>query len=698
MHTHTYKKKRGLALLLCSVLSFTALAGCGKSEDEYTSSSEEETTEVTEEETTTTEHVSPTETVTSTLGIEIDEIDALLTREGDNSYNAQIADFSVEEGDVIESFTFIVYSEDGSSSLGEYQGGYGISVSEDCEAATDTCWYQSDDFTETIDGSYAEFTWTIPSEIQSDLDLNGEVLFGHWWSGVETVRLSSIVCTFTRTKEVPVDGTNTITVGENLAYDDDDEKTCDVSIADCISADDTLQTVTFEISSSGALGKFTGAFGISVTEDADCATDTCWYQTQNICIFTDDSDLTLTWILPDNVVEAVDSGGNVQLGFWWSDQAEITLEEISVRYSNSTGTSTASTSGGTVESQSNTIRTSEEVDAMTSAEIVEDITVGWNLGNTLDCYDVDDGDDAETAWGNPTTTQEMLETVQDAGFNAVRIPVTWGEHMDEEGNIDADWMARVQEVVDYAYDLGMYVIINVHHDDYLWLTPTEEELENDEEMLTTIWSQICETFKEYDHRLLFEGMNEPRVVGSDEEWTGGTQESYDVINTLSQAFIDTVRASGGENETRTLIVTSYAQSVEDNAIAGLEVPDDDNIVVSFHVYSPWDFCGDESTVSTWGSDEDEENLEAIFETLYSEFVQDGVPVIIDEFGAVNKDNTSDRAEWYGDFVELAGEYEIKCFVWDNGVSSGESSFGLLDREDCTWYFPDIVNSIMEEVS
>lgn len=712
---HKTRKKKFLALLMAGALTTTIYTGCGEKASENSDSTNSttstveatattiatktstiETTVATE---TTTAHISPTETVTSTLGTEVSDIDAMLDRDGTNTYNAKISDF-VEEGDVIESFTFIVYAEDGSSSLGNYQGGYGISVTDVCSSATDENWYQSVDFTESVNSAYAEFTWNVPSEIQSDIDIDGEVMFGHWWSDVQTVRLSSIVCTYTRTKDVPVDGTNSISPNTSLEYESSDSKTTNISLTELIGSDDTLQTVTFEISSDGSLGKFTGAFGVLVYENADCATDDVWYQTQNICCFTDSSDLTLTWIIPDMVKENIDNSGDLQLGFWWSDQNSITLKSVSVRYSNSTGTTTiteTTNSEDAIEASETDTPTTEEVDAMTSAEIVDDIIVGWNLGNSLDSYDTGT-DDTETGWGNPKTTQAMFEAVQNAGFNAVRIPVTWGEHMSDDGTIDTDWMARVKEVVDYAYDLGLYVILNVHHDDYLWLTPTNDSLESDKATLTKIWEQICEEFQDYDHRLLFEGMNEPRVIGSAEEWTGGTTESYEVINELHQAFVDTVRSTGGENENRTLIVTTYAQSIEKNAINGLIVPDDDHIVVSVHSYAPWDFCGDEDDDADWGTDSDKSELDSNFQYLEETFISQDIPVIIDEFGSVNKSNTSDRISWFSYYISSAKEHGIKCFVWDNGTTSGSSAFGLLNRNSCTWYYPEIIEAIINAAS
>lgn len=176
--------------------------------------------------------------------------------------------------------------------------------------------------------------------------------------------------------------------------------------------------MTFDISSSGALGKFTGAFGVSVDENADCATDKGWYQTKNVCVFTDSSSLSLTWIVPDEVKESIDNGGEVMLGYWWSDQPSITLNNVSVRYSNSTGTTTKtetkseeSSKGGEVAEVTGDIPTKDQVNAMSSKQIVENIKVGWNLGNSLDSHDTNSSD-TETGWGNPKTTQQMIDTVK----------------------------------------------------------------------------------------------------------------------------------------------------------------------------------------------------------------------------------------------------------------------------------------------
>ncbi len=707
--------KSYLAAALAVMSLGTVLAGCSGGDENSSSQSAAVTTvltteaaeetkpaeeETTEEETTeaptevTTEHVSPVETVSASLGAEISGIDVMLDRDGTNTYKADLSEM-IQDGDQVQSFTFIFYAADGVSNMVNYKGGCGISVTEDCAAATDEGWYQSDDFSYAVNGAYAEITWNVPADVAPYVDADGEVLIGYWWSEVQQVRLSSVICNYTRTADLPVDGQNAVSPALTLNYSDEETKTAHVDLSELISKDDTVQTVTFDISAGGSLGKFTGAFGISLNEGSKAATDENWYQSGDVAVITDASSLSLTWIVPDEVKADISAEGQVMLGFWWSDQSSVTLDRVTVRYSNSTGETThvnAVQDDEELVTSSGETASAEEVNKMTSAEIVADIKVGWNLGNTLESYDTYDSD-TETGWGNPKTTQAMIDAVQDAGFNAVRIPVTWGEHMSEDGTIEAAWMARVKEVVDYAMNNGMYVILNVHHDDYLWLTPTYSEQAAVEKKLVRIWEQICAIFKDYDHHLIFEGMNEPRIIGSATEWSGGTPEEHDVINQLFQKFVDTVRATGGLNADRTLIVSSHAQSITETAVNAVKVPDDDHIIVSIHSYAPWDFCGPENTRSTWESDADKAELDKNFQFLADTFISKGVPVIIDEFGAINKNgNTADRAAYYEYYICSAKQHGIKCFVWDNGEA--EEEFTLLNRKDCTWEYPSIINGIM----
>ena len=191
--------------------------------------------------------------------------------------------------------------------------------------------------------------------------------------------------------------------------------------------------------------------------------------------------------------------------------------------------------------------TSETLSApVDPVELSKGITIGWNLGNSLDA--TGSGMNSETSWGNPKTTKSLILKVKEAGFNAVRIPTTWFNHSDSELNVDSAWFDRVQEVVDYAYDEGMYVILNAHHED--WYDPYESNLTNARRKMKNLWTQIANRFKDYGERLIFEGMNEPRWRSTNWEWNGGNSEGRSAVNKLNECFVKAVRATGGNNSYR----------------------------------------------------------------------------------------------------------------------------------------------------
>ena len=271
--------------------------------------------------------------------------------------------------------------------------------------------------------------------------------------------------------------------------------------------------------------------------------------------------------------------------------------------------------------------------------------------------------------------------------------MTWYEHI-QSGQISKDWLDRVQQVVDYAISDDLYVIINVHHDGMEWLNPTYDQQDGDSQLYTSIWKQISERFSSYDEHLLFEGLNEPRVVNTAQEWSGGTEEERDVINNYLKKFVETVRSTGGNNSQRILIVTTHAASVTPAAVNGLVIPDDDRIIVSVHNYSPWYFAGADETCNDrdWGTDQDKKELDSCFDMLKNKFTDRGVPVIIGEFGADNKNNDSDRAAWFEYYISSAKKRGIKCIVWDNG---NPDEFGLLDRNNSTWYNSGLIQAIIK---
>lgn len=657
-----------------------------------TETSTEKPTEPETEEPTTEPHVSPVESVNFSMGNEKSDINEILDYDKNKTYKAKLSELA-EEGDKIDSFVFVFYAEDGVSNISSYKGACGISVDKSCPSATDEGWYQSDDFEISVNSAYLEVKWDVPSDIKDYINISdkGFIEVGYWWGGVQKLRLSSIICNYTRTAEIPVDGTKTIEPDIKLDYGSESSKTARIPLSDMMNKGDIPQYFEFNVEASGELQKYSGAFGISVDDSCPDKTDKGWYQSGNIAVLTNSNSATLYWLVPDEIKEYI-SDGDVMLGYWWSNQQEIRLKSVTVKYSND-GSVPANAGINTEQDKNTDNKTNKNSsEGMSAAEIVKDMKIGWNLGNTLDCYNVTwEVPDFETAWGNPRTTKAMIDTVKKEGFNAVRIPVSWNEHMN--GNIiDGDWLNRVNEVVDYVIDNDMYAIINVHHDDYTWLNPSKADEAAVKAKLVSIWEQLSDRFKNYDQHLLFEGMNEPRIIGGQDEWTGGTAEEREVINHLFQAFVDTVRKSGGNNSSRALIITSHAASIEADAVNDIVVPDDDRIIVSIHYYSPWDFAGGENGKSDWGSDSEKKELDKGFDFLKSKFIDKGVPVIIGEFGATNKNNDSVRASYMEYYVKSAKSRGITCFIWDNGT---KDEFGLLDRNSLTWYFKNVVDAAVK---
>lgn len=334
-----------------------------------------------------------------------------------------------------------------------------------------------------------------------------------------------------------------------------------------------------------------------------------------------------------------------------------------------------------------------------AVDFAKSLKLGWNLGNTLDATGSKDLS-SETSWSQPTTTKEIIDGIKDAGFTSIRIPVSWGNHTDADYNIDPAWMSRVTEVVDYAVEDGLYVIINSHHDcEYYY--PSEEKLETSEKYLKTVWTQICENFKDYDESVIFESMNEPRLMNTSKEWWFRDNDeegiaSIKCIVKLNQDFVDVVRSSGGNNGTRYLMVPSNAAAPQNATNSAFEMPVDpaNKLMVSIHAYTPYDFAGNENGYSTWdGSKNGEFNF---MDQLDSKFTKNGYGVVIGEFGATNKDNLEDRVAWAKAYTEKAAALGIPCFLWDNGGTKvGSENFGMINRLTHEVYYPEILSAMLE---
>ena len=344
-------------------------------------------------------------------------------------------------------------------------------------------------------------------------------------------------------------------------------------------------------------------------------------------------------------------------------------------------------------------------------DFIRELKVGWNLGNTFDASDVrsiSSGSemDYEKAWCGQITTKQNIAAIKAAGFQTVRIPVSWHNHVDAEFRIAADWMARVKEVADWCREFDLYVIINTHHDnaeDFYY--PDSAHAESSKKYLTAVWTQIAETFRDYDTHLILESLNEPRLVGTSYEWSLDAdneqcKDAVSCINTLNQLFVDTVRASGGNNAERWLLCPGYAASADGVSHPDFRVPDDPagKVIVSVHAYTPYNFALNKAGTKEWSPDDPADTGEILdlMDMLYGNFVLQGIPVLIGEFGALNKDNLEARVAFSAFYTRAARSRGISCLWWDNNACAGSGeNFGLLYRRGSTFPYPEIVQGLMK---
>lgn len=330
----------------------------------------------------------------------------------------------------------------------------------------------------------------------------------------------------------------------------------------------------------------------------------------------------------------------------------------------------------------------------TAANAVKNMGVGWNLGNTLDANGngVQQGLDSETYWGQPYTKPELMKMMKEAGFRAIRVPVTWYNHMDSNGKVDAAWMARVKQVVDYVIDNGMYCILNVHHDtgdgSTHWLHASMTTYNNTKTKYEYLWKQIAETFKDYDQHLLFEAYNE--MLDDYNSWcfasykapgsynATSAADSYKALNNYALSFVNSVRSTGGNNPKRNLVINTYAASNGAGnwnvhllePLKELKIPSDPagtgHIAVQVHCYP---------NISNLSSAKTEMNQ--MFKDLKTYFIDKGAPVIIGEWASSNVDasvpdydaNRTNYLNFVTYFVQKAKEYNAATFYW-MGLSDG----------------------------
>lgn len=416
---------------------------------------------------------------------------------------------------------------------------------------------------------------------------------------------------------------------------------------------------------------------------------------------------------------AVTSGENASGGTSATSQSQNVSSYADIKAESSV-TSTASTTAAestpkSTESSTDTTKASENKPSqiagkmrnITSQQLVEDMTFGWNLGNTLDVCQADrDGDGKinehveagekvdETLWGNPKATKELFTSLKKNGVNAVRIPVTWRDHMDSNGNIDREWMYRVQQVVDYAYSQGMYVIINVHHDGGgdpkfgAWIIEeSQKDYNTFLKKYKNVWKQIAERFKNYSDYLIFESMNE---VGFDTLYNKNKADAYNLINKINQDFVDIIRATGGNNAKRHLLIAGYYTDIERTCDSLYKMPDDKagRCILSVHYYTPWDFCTCDIK-HTWGTKSEVRQMETLIGKMKKNFVDKGIPVIIGEYAASGSDLSS-CIFFIEKLNKLCSDYGIATFIWDSGRQ--------VNRKTYKWRTPQYLEALKRATS
>lgn len=372
------------------------------------------------------------------------------------------------------------------------------------------------------------------------------------------------------------------------------------------------------------------------------------------------------------------------------------------------------------------VGSAEEAEAVDNGVMREGLTAleatrlmgnGINLGNTLEACDNNVGIKTntplsyETHWGQPKTTQAMIDGMKAAGFDTIRIPVAWmtnATHLYEgDYTIDADYMDRVEEVVRYARKAGMYVIINDHWDGGWYGMFGSESAETRAlamEAYKGMWQQIAERFRDYSDYLIFESANEELGTRFDENSPLYCSDSvatyltdderYALTNEINQTFVDVVRATGGNNATRFLLIAGYSTDIDQTCDDRFQMPKDtvdSKLMVSVHYYDPWSYCGASSAVSAtkWGKVSDYEYMDQQLAKM-TKFTEAGYGVVIGEYGALPcsdglKDNT---LAYHTAFLDACTKYNLTNCLWDCS--------GLYKRVSQTFADDDILAMYQEK--
>jgi aryl-phospho-beta-D-glucosidase BglC (GH1 family) len=333
----------------------------------------------------------------------------------------------------------------------------------------------------------------------------------------------------------------------------------------------------------------------------------------------------------------------------------------------------------------------------TATEIAKEIYAGWNIGNTLEAYN--GSTPSETAWGNPKITEKLIQSIKAAGFNAVRLPCAWDGYIEDRSTykIKSSWLDRVDEIVGWCVKNDMYVIVNIHWDNgWMENNCTADKKDENIKELKALWTQIANKLGGYGEYLLFAGANEPNASDA---------TKMAVLKEYEQTFVDAVRATGGNNASRVLIVQGPDTNIDETVNLFGSMPTDivkDRLMAEIHYYDPWQFCGmsqdeswgtmaffwgdnmisNSSRNATWG---DVTYMKGQFQKMKTMFVDNGIPVILGEYGAITdqsshltneaelKAHKQSRYDFNMICTREAKNYGLVPFMWDTGEGMNRTS-------------------------
>ncbi len=341
----------------------------------------------------------------------------------------------------------------------------------------------------------------------------------------------------------------------------------------------------------------------------------------------------------------------------------------------------------TKEEETEDLTQGEGTFELTSLEYGKAMGHGWNLGNSFDGVNTDEAeeDKKETAWGNPVVTRELIREVKAKGFDSIRIPMTLFRRYDKETDqIDEEWLARYKEVVDWAVEEGLYVMVNIHHDSWIWLKYWDGNTESEEYVrYVRLWEQLADYLKEEPEQVCFETINEPDFEeGSDEE----KQAKLDAVNLAAYRAI---RDSGGNNGDRMIVMPTMATNFEKSTplLELIQSLKDDHIIATVHYYSEWVYS---ANLGITGFDEAIDDTgktprtaaDYAMSTVCDTFVKNGIGVVIGEYGLLGYDKgetcnqPGEELKYYEYMNELAREMGLCLMFWGNGSGIDRTEDGF----------------------